>query len=37
MGKRNWRYVAEKQFKSMPKDFQDDWGELRNIVNNRDH
>lgn len=34
MRKVNWYKVAEKQFKSMPKDFQDDWRDLRDTVRN---
>lgn len=29
MTRKNWDKVAEKQFKSMPDDFQDSWGDLR--------
>jgi hypothetical protein len=32
MAKVNWDKVAEQQFKSMPKSFQEDWGELRGVV-----
>lgn len=26
---KSWKRVADKQFKSMPQDFQDDWADLR--------
>ncbi len=26
---KSWAKVADEQFKSMPKDFQDDWQDLR--------
>ena len=32
MTKVNWKKIADKQFKGMPKDFQDDWSELRHAV-----
>jgi hypothetical protein len=32
MAQRNWEKVAEEQFKSMPKSFQADWAELRELV-----
>ncbi len=35
MKQRNWDKIATEQFKSMPKDFQDDWKDLRNTVNSR--
>jgi hypothetical protein len=31
--KTNWKKVADEQFNAMPKEFQDDWQELRNQVN----
>jgi hypothetical protein len=32
MTKRRWDKVALDQFKTMPAEFQDDWGELRKII-----
>lgn len=32
MRKSIWDKAAEKQFKDMPKNFQKDWKELRDIV-----
>lgn len=32
MTKREWDQVAESEFSSMPKEWQSDWQELRNIV-----
>ena len=32
MTKTNWDEIADQQFKSMPKSFQDDWSELREAV-----
>jgi len=29
MKSRNWSKEAEQQFKSMPKNYQEDWGQLR--------
>jgi len=31
----DWDKVAEAEFKSMPQDYQDDWRDLREFVNNR--
>lgn len=28
----NWDEVAKEQFRGMPKEFQQDWAELRSIV-----
>lgn len=28
----NWDKVADEQFKSMPKDFQNDWKDLRDEI-----
>lgn len=27
-----WKKIAENQFYSMPKDYQDDWRDLRNFI-----
>jgi len=35
MTKRKWDDVAFDQFKSMPKEFQNDWQELRKIVHKK--
>jgi len=35
MAKKDWDKVAQEQFDSMPKSFQEDWGELRGVVYNR--
>lgn len=32
MSQKNWKKVANKQFNEMPKEFQEDWGELRAVV-----
>lgn len=29
---KSWNKVAEEQFKSMPKDFRDDWQDLRETI-----
>ena len=29
---KSWNTVAKEQFDSMPKDFRDDWSDLRKIV-----
>ena len=29
MGRKNWDKVADKEFNSMPDDFQHDWEDLR--------
>ena len=30
--KRSWDDIAKKEFKQLPKDYQDDWCEMRAIV-----
>ena len=32
MSRVNWDRVAKQQFDAMPKEFQEDWGELRGVV-----
>lgn len=32
MTRKNWNEIAEKQFKAMPNDFQDDWKDLRKEI-----
>ncbi len=27
-----WDKIADQQFRSMPKDFQEDWGDLRQLI-----
>lgn len=34
MAKANWGKVADKQFVALDKEWQEDWGPLREIVNN---
>lgn len=29
---RKWDHIADKQFKNMPKSFQQEWEELREVV-----
>ena len=29
MSKKNWIKIAQQEFEAMPKDFQEDWSELR--------
>jgi hypothetical protein len=29
---KSWKKVADEQFDSLPNDFKDDWGELRDKV-----
>jgi hypothetical protein len=29
MARKNWNKIAEKQFESMPTDYQDSWRDLR--------
>lgn len=29
MARKNWEKIADKEFKSMPSDFQKDWSDLR--------
>ena len=33
MAKADWNKIADKQFKAMDKDWQEDWGALRERVN----
>lgn len=35
MAKQNWDSVADEQFKSMPKSWQSEWSDLREVVNKR--
>lgn len=35
MGKK-WDYVADKQFRNMPKSFREDWAQLREIAKNNE-
>ncbi len=30
---KTWKRIADEQFHSMPKEFREDWGELRKLVN----
>lgn len=35
MSKTKWEKIAERQFNEMPKNYQEDWTELCNIINKR--
>lgn len=32
MGRKNWDRIADRQFNSLPQEFQSDWGELREKI-----
>lgn len=32
MSKTKWTKIADQQYYSMPKDFQDDWADLRKLT-----
>lgn len=33
MARKNWRQIADKEFRSMDKSWQDDWQDLRDRTN----
>lgn len=33
--RKNWKKVADEEFNRMPKNFQDDWAELKEITEAR--
>ncbi len=35
MSRTNWKTVADKQFKSLSSDIQDDWGDLYQLTSSR--
>lgn len=34
MARKDWNKVAQREFETMDKDWQDDWSDLRERVNN---